>query len=352
MNNISVLGIDLAKNYFQLHGIDQQGKVILKKRLTRDKLLPYIAQINQCLIGIEACGGSHYWARKFTSFGHKVKMMSPQYVKPYVKRNKNDANDAEGICEACTRPTMRFVPTKTVEQQDILGIHRVKSRLTGDRTKLANQIRGLLQEHGIVIPKGISAIRKIPLMIEEGINELTASGRELMNELYEEFLLLNNRIKKYEDKINLLSKNDKRCVRLQTIPGIGKVTATAIVATVGEGEVFQKGRHFSAWLGLVPKQNSSGEKTNLLGISKRGDRYLRELLVHGARAVVAASIKKNKTDRFSLWIRQLVARCGINKAVVAIANKNARIAWALLANKCSYNAGYACGFDISLNLQA
>lgn len=349
MNNINVLGIDLAKNYFQLHGINEQGKVMVKKRLTRDKLLPYVAQINPCLIGIEACGGSHYWARKFKSFGHKVLMMSPQYVKPYIKRNKNDANDAEGICEACTRPTMRFVPTKSVEQQDILAIHRVKSRLTGDRTQLANQIRGLLQEHGIILPKGISAIKKIPLTIEDATNELTHCGRELIKELYEEFLLLNNKIKSYEEKIKNLSKNDKRCVRLQTIPGIGKITATAIVAAVGEGEVFKKGRHFSAWLGLVPKQNSSGEKNRLLGISKRGDRYLRELLVHGARAVVAASIKKTKTDRFSLWIRQLVARCGINKAVVAIANKNARIAWALLANKCSYNAEYACGFDTALN---
>lgn len=346
MNNINIIGIDLAKNYFQLHGIDKRGKVILKKRLTRDQLLPYIAQIKPCIIGIEACGGSHYWARKFISFGHEVRMMSPQYVKPYVKNNKNDANDAEGICEAATRPTMRFVPIKTVQQQDMLSIHRIRSRLIGERTQLSNQIRGLLQEFGIVIKKGGSGIKNIHEIVEDANNELTINGRELMMELYEEFVELSNKIKRCEDKIKISATTDKRCVYLQTIPGIGKMTATAIVASIGEGEVFKKGRHFSAWLGLVPKQNSSGDKTRLLGISKRGDNYLRGLLVHGARAVIAATTRKDKTDKFSLWVKQLVARCGMNKATVAIANKNARIAWALLTSNNCYNEKYASGFNL------
>jgi len=347
MNNINVIGIDLAKNVFQLHGINIQGKVTLKKRLTRDKLLPQIAQINQCVIGIEACGGSHYWARKFKSLGHEVKMMSPQYVKPYIKTNKNDANDAEGICEAVTRPTMRFVPIKTIEQQDILSIHRVKSRLIENRTQLANQIRGLLMECGIAIKKGITQLKIIPTILADEKNELSYHGRELIEDLYSEFLELKNKITRYEEKIKIFAKKDKRCVCLETIPGIGKITATAAVAMVGNGEVFKKGRHFSAWLGLVPRQNSNGDKNKLLGISKRGNCYLRTLFIHGARAAINASLKKDKTDKVSVWIKQLVERCGINKATVALANKNARIAWALLVSKNCYNGKYACGFDES-----
>lgn len=350
MNNINIIGIDLAKNIFQLHGINIRGISILKKRLTRDKLLSQIAQIKPCIIGIEACGGSHYWARRFKKLGHEVRMMSPQYVKPYVKSNKNDANDAEGICEAASRPTMRFVPIKTVEQQDILSIHRVRSRLIENRTQLANQIRSLLLEFGITIRKGIAQLKVIPIILADDNNELTFYGKELISELYTEFLELKDKITRYEEKVKLIAKRDKRCVCLETIPGIGKITSTAVVAAVGNGEVFKKGRHFSAWLGLVPKQNSSGDKNRLLGISKRGDCYLRKLFIHGARAAITASMKKDKTDRVSVWIRQLVMRCGMNKAAVALANKNARIAWALLTSKNCYNEKYACGFDLS-NLQ-
>jgi transposase len=343
MDNINVIGIDLAKNYFQLHGIDKKGKAVLRKRITREQLLPYIAQLKPCLIGIEACGGAHYWARKFKEFGHEVKMMSPQYVKPYIKTNKNDANDAEGICEAVTRPSMRFVPIKTLEQQDILGIHRVRSRLLMERTQLTNQIRGILLEYGVTIPKGIAAVKRILAISKDEANGLTNMVRVLMDDLYEEFVGLNNRIDKHEEKIKILAK-DERCIRLQTIPGIGKITATALVAAVGGAEVFRKGRHFSAWLGLVPKQNSSGDKTRLLGISKRGDCYLRSLLIHGARAAITASIKKEKTDNLSLWVKKLATHNGVNKAAVALANKNARIVWALLTSKNCYNAKYACGF--------
>lgn len=337
MKDVTTLGVDLAKNIFQLHGVNNRENKVLTKRVQRHKLVEHIANLSPCLIGMEACGGSHYWARRFREFGHTVKLMSPQFVKPYVKTNKNDANDAEAICEAVGRPTMRFVPIKTVEQQDIKALHRVRSRLVGDKTQLMNQIRGLLAEYGIVMAQGISSLRRrLPDILEDAENELTMSGRELFQDLYDELCKLCERITKYDKKVSLLAKEDVRCQRLQTIPGIGNLTATAFVANVGNAEVFTKGRQLSAWLGLVPKQNSSGNKTRLLGISKRGDRYLRSLFVHGARAVLKTI--GNKEDPYSLWIKQLRLRSSFNKTAVAIANKNVRIAWALLRNATVFDA--------------
>jgi len=339
MKDITTLGIDLAKNVFQIHGADARGKKMLTKRVQRHKLVEHIANMSPCVIGMEACGGAHYWARRFKEFGHDVKLMSPQFVKPYVKSNKNDANDAEACCEAVTRPSMRFVPNKTVEQQDIQAMHRIRSRLIAQRTSLSNQIRGLLAEYGIVMAQGIATLRrKLPDILENAENELSMIGRELFQDLYNEFCELEERIKQYEVKVVKIAKEDERCQRIQTIPGVGKLTATAFFASVGDVKVFTKGRQLSSWLGLVPKQSSSGNKVRLLGISKRGDRYLRSLFVHGARAVVKTV--PNKTDPYSLWINQLISRCGINKAVVAVANKNVRIAWALLKYETSFDPEY------------
>ena len=278
-------------------------------------------------------------ARKFREFGHEVKMMSPQFVKPYVKSNKNDAADAEACCEAVTRPTMRFVPIKEVAQQDVQALHRVRSRLMKQRTQLTNQVRGLLAEYGIIIAKGIASLRrKLPDILEDAENELTPESRELFQDAYDELLVLTQKIDKYEKKLDTMAKTDESCKRLLTIPGIGAKTATAFKASVGGAEVFTRGRQLSAWLGLVPKQNSSGDKIRLGKISKRGDRYLRCLFVHGARAVLK-TVKKKK-DPYSLWIKELIARCGFNKAAVAVANKNVRIAWALLRNETVFDARY------------
>ena len=339
MKNATTLGIDLAKNVFQLHGADARGKKVLSRRVQRSKLLEHIANMPPCLIGMEACGGSHCWARKFREFGHTVKMMSPQFVKPYVKSNKNDAADAEACCEAVTRPTMRFVPIKEVAQQDVQALHRVRSRLIKQRTQLTNQARGLLAEYGIVVAKGIASLRrKLPDILEDSENELTPASRELFQDAYEELFSLSQKIDKYEKKIDAMAKSDERCKRLLSIPGIGPKTATAFTASVGSAEVFTRGRQLSAWLGLVPRQNSSGDKIRLGKISKRGDRYLRCLFVHGARSVLKNVAKKE--DPYSLWIKSLIARCGFNKAAVAVANKNVRIAWALLRNETVFNAGY------------
>jgi transposase len=335
--NITTLGIDIAKNVFQLHGVDQDSKTVLTKRLSRAKLLEFVTNLNPCLIGMESCGGSNYWTRKFIAAGHIVKLMSPQFVKPYVKSNKNDKNDAEAICEAVARPNMRFVCVKQIEQQDIQSIHRIRTRLVAERTALANQIRGLLAEYGIVIPKNIGNIRSnLPEILEDGANELSGIGRETFKDLYDELVDKDKKILAYDKKIKLICNQNAKCKKLTEISGIGPITATAILAAVGDARVFKNGREMAAWLGLVPKQCSSGGKERLLGISKRGDKYLRSLLIHGARAVIFKH--KNKDDTKSKWAKQLVERRGINKAVVAVANKNARIIWAKLTGAQPWQA--------------
>jgi len=285
--NITVLGIDLAKQSFQLHGTDKHGKVVLKKKLTRNKLSAFIANLAPCLIGLEACRGAHYWVRIFKAQGHKVRMIAPQFVKPYVKSNKNDAVDAEAICEAVQRPSMRFVPEKSIVQQDIQSLHRVRSQLVTRRTAQVNQIRGLLQEYGLIIPKGISNVRKaIPMILEDADNTLTCLFRAILSELYDELVHLDGRIKILEQKLDMICRESDDCQRLLTIPGIGLLSATALIAAIGNISVFNSGRELAAWLGLVPKQHSTGGVPTLLGISKRGNSYLRTLLIHGGRAVV------------------------------------------------------------------
>jgi transposase len=329
MKDIKVLGIDLAKDVFQLHGVNALGKQVLKKRIERDKLAEYIANIPQCTIAMEACGGSNYWARVFQRQGHHVKLISPQFVKPFVKTNKNDANDAEAIVEAASRPSMHFVPIKQVEQQDIQSIHRVRSRVIKNRTALINEIRGLNLEYGIAIPLGALKVKShLRLIIDDQNNELTISSRELMQELYDELVDMEARLKKLEKKIKLICKENDQCRRILNIPGVGELTATAIIAAVPNANEFKNGRHMSAWLGLIPRQSSSGNKQVLLGISKRGDRYLRTLLIHGARSALCRC--KNTESKYGEWLTGKKASLSLNKAAVALANKNARIIWALL----------------------
>ncbi len=332
---ISILGIDLSKKSFQLHGVNCFGESILKKKLSRNKLLSYTANIPPCTIAIEACGGSHYWHRRFTEQGHTVRIIAPQFVKPYVKSNKNDAADAEAICEASQRPNMRFVPAKSIEQQDLQSLHRIRSQVVARRTAQSNQIRGLLQEYGIVIPKGISYVRKqIPRILEDAENELTPLFRELLNDLYDVIVHMDERVQQLERKLKAITEHSQDCQRLLTIPGFGLLSATALVAAVGDPSAFKSGREMAAWLGLVPRQYSTGGKPTLLGISKRGDTYLRTLLIHGGRTVVRVADMHN--DRHNQWIAALDKRRGKNIAAVAVANKNARIAWAVLSKKEPY----------------
>jgi transposase len=328
--DLSVVGIDLAKRVFHLVGMDDRGKIILRKRLMRGEVLAFRAKLPRVTVGMEACGGAHYWARQLREQGHEVKLMAPQYVKPYVKTNKNDLRDAEAIAEAVTRPNMRFVPIKEVEQQDIQALHRVRERLMGARTALVNEMRGLLAEYGIVLPKGVNAFRQaVVAKLDAEQDKLTPMSQELFHKLFDELVKLEAEVADYDGKLEALAQSHPECQRLLTIPGIGPITATALIAAVGDVGVFANGRQFAAWLGLVPKQHSTGGQTRLFGISKRGDSYLRKLLIHGARATLRWA--RLKTDRRSQWIRGLLERRGWNRTAVAVANKNARIVWALLS---------------------
>jgi transposase len=329
MKNIKVLGVDLAKNVFQLHGTDITGKCILKKRLSREKLKEFLVNLPPCTIGIEACTGSHYWARSFTEMGHTVKIMAPQFVKPYIRSNKNDRNDARGIAEAVTRPDMKFVAIKKVEQQDILLLHRARALMVKQRTAQANQIRGLLAEYGIILSKGITHVRKLQAILEDNREKLTNKSQTIFVKLYEQFKTYDVEIDSYNKQIEDTVKQDTMCQEIMKIEGIGPLTASAVVATIGDARVFKNGREVSAWLGLVPKQHSSGNTIRLSGISKRGDRYVRTLLIHGARAAVQNCEKK--IDIKNVWLANKKNKCGFNKAAVALANKNVRIIWSILA---------------------
>lgn len=328
---ISVLGIDLAKDVFHLHGVDERGRTVLRKRLRRNALMAWVAKLPNCVIGMEACAGAHYWARKFRELGHDVRLISPQFVKPYVKSNKNDQADAEAICEAVQRPNMRFVPIKSIEQQDIQSLHRARESAIKCRTAQINQIRGLLQEYGIVVSKGPANLRKVlPAILEDADNGLTPIFRELLQGLHQGLLHLDQRIGEYDMQIALLAEQSDACKRVMSIPGIGPLTATALVAAAGDAKVFRNGREMAAWLGLVPRQHSTGGQPRLLGISKRGDPYLRRLLIHGARAVLRCADRKD--DRRSRWVTKLLERKHANVTAVALANKNVRTAWALLTH--------------------
>ena len=343
---ITTIGIDLAKEVFQVHGVDDHGKTVLRKQLRRNGMAKFFANLAPCLIGMEACGSSHHWARKIGEFGHTVKLMSPQFVKPYVKTNKHDMADAEAICEAASRPNMRFVAIKNVEQQAILSVHRARQGMVKARTAQANQIRGLLSEFGIVMPQGIRSISKrMPDILEDAENGLPGILRKLLERLSDHLKELNRQVEELELQIKLWHKENEASQKLEAIPGIGPITASAIVATVGNAAEYKNGRQLAAWLGLVSKQHSSGGKQTLLGISKRGDTYLRTLLIHGARAVIRFA--ENKAEPES-WLRKLIVRRNKNVAAVALANKNARVIWALLARGIAFrhdHASAACAAD-------
>ncbi len=336
---ITTVGIDLAKNIFQIHGIDEKGKKVFNKPLKRHQVLAFFIQLSPCLIGMEACGSAHFWARKLRAMGHTVKLMAPQFVKPYVKTNKNDAADAEAICEAVTRPNMRFVPIKNVEQQAILSIHRARQGFVKARTAQANQIRGLSMEYGITIHQGISNIRKqVPTILEDGENELPGEFRQLLLRLSNHLKELDEQVNELETQIQIWHKNSEASKKLSCIPGIGPLTASALSASIGDAKCFKNGRQLAAWLGLVPRQHSSGGKVLLQGISKRGDAYLRTLLIHGARSVVR--VAAGKITPTYCWAVNLAERRNKNIAAVALANKNARIVWALLTQDCEYQPDY------------
>jgi transposase len=331
------VGVDLAKNVFHLHGVDGKERAVWRPRLSRQRWLNALIEKVEpgCEIGMEACAGAHHWARELQARGYRVKLIAPQFVKPYVKSNKNDHNDAEAICEAMSRPAMRFVEIKSVAQQDIQAVHRVRTELLRQRTAKANQIRGLVAEYGLVAPKNLSSLRSaVPDWLEDAQNGLSERFRRLLAGLGDDLLELDRRVAELDAEIEVMAKRDPVARRLQQLRGVGPMTATALVATVGSGEQFATGRDLAVSLGLTPKQHSTGGKDRLLGISKRGDPYLRKLLVHGARSVIRTA--KGKDDRLRHWVMALVARSHPNVASVALANKTARIAWAMIRNGTDY----------------
>ena len=328
------VGLDIAKLVFQVHGVDEHGKTKLKKTLSRKEMIEFFAALPACLIGIEACGGAHYWARELSRLGHDVRLMAAQFVAPYRKSGKNDANDAEAICEAVGRPNMRFVPVKSEEAQAVLTLHRARDLLVSERVALSNQIRGLLGEFGIVVAAGMAKLRVAMLEIQAGNRLLPVLARETVVELYERMLGLQEKALEYERKIRELARQSETAKRLMKIEGIGPITATALLASVGDAKLFRNGREFAAWLGLTPRQHSSGGKTRLGGITKRGDVRLRTLLIHGTRS--AMRFMMEKTDRKSRWVSELQKRSCNNVAAVALAATHARIIWAMLVHGTEY----------------
>lgn len=340
---ITTVGIDLAKNVIQVHAIDESGKALVKKAMKRDQVLAYFANLPPCVIGMEACGSAHHWHRQLSRFGHTVKLMAPQYVKPYVKTHKNDAADAEAICEAVSRPNMRFVAAKNIEQQTVLSLHAVRQGFVKARTAQGNQLRGLLAEFGIVINKGFAPLyERVPTVVEDAGNGLPGLFRQMLTRLLDHLKELDRQAGEMEQQIKLWHRDNEASQRLSERRGIGPLTASALVATLGKGQQYKNGRQFAAALGMVPRQHSSGGKPTLLGISKHGDKYLRTLLIHGARSVIRAVQMQAKpsTDREDQWLRDLLARRHHNVVAVALAAKTARIAWALLAKEDKFNPAH------------
>lgn len=326
MGEITTVGIDLAKSVFSLHGVDGAGHVVLRRTVRRDQLVEVVARLAPCVIGMEACSGAHEWGRRFQALGHTVRLMAPKFVIPYRKSGKNDGNDAEAICEAVSRPSMRFVPVKSAEQQALLAVHRVRQGFVVERTATINRLRGLMSEFGVVLPLRSQSVRRDAAQAAEA---LPALARRAIEDLLDQLRTLDARIDGYDREIEAQARLSEAAQRLMQIRGIGPTTALAIVATVGNAREFRNGRQFAAWIGLVPGQYSTGGKTRLGHISKRGDAYLRNLLVQGARSVLNTAGAHQ--DRMSRWALELKPRRGYYRTLVAIANKNARIAWALLA---------------------
>ncbi len=335
---IKRIGVDLAKNVFQLHGVDRRGKAVWKRRLSRDKWLAVLCDTAApgTQIGMEACTGAHHWARLLQARGYQVKIIAPQFVKPFIKSNKNDANDAEAICEAMDRPNMHPVRVKTVAQQDLQAVHRIREEIKSHRIAKGNQIRGLVAEYGLVAPQQLSALRRaIPGWLEDADNGLGFLFRQLLQGLWEDLSVLDRRMAELDQQVGVIAQQDPVARRLQQMRGVGPLIATALVATIGDGRQYRKGRDMAAALGLTPRQHSSGGKDRLLGISKRGDAYLRYLLVHGARSAMRTA--KGKEDRLSRWVIDLQARRHANVVAVALANKMARMAWVIMTTEVDYD---------------
>lgn len=329
---LKAIGLDLAKTLFQVHGVDEGDRAVLRRQLKRSQVLEFFARLEPCLVGMEACAGAHYWGRKLAAMGHTVRLIAPKYVKAYVKTNKNDARDAEAICEALLRPSMRFVALKSPEQQALLALHRLRQGLIDARTALVNQLRGLLGEFGIVVAVGRRRFEQaLPRLIAQDSAEVPALLREALEPMRLQLLSLNEQIAQLDARIGAWHRQNEASRRAAEIPGVGTLTASAAVATIGDPHVFDSGRGFAAWLGMTPGQHGTGGKQKLLGITKRGDSYLRKLFIHGARSIVGAH--RSGTDP---WLDGLLARRPKNVAIVALAHRNARIVWALLASGARY----------------
>ncbi|WP_347333027.1 IS110 family transposase [Marinimicrobium locisalis] len=330
MAKLTTIGIDLAKNEFALYGLGPKGQCGWKCKVRRKQLLNRLAKLAPCTVAMEACGSSHYWARTIQAQGHTVVLLPPQHVKGYLRGQKNDYNDAQAIAEACEHGRIRPVPIKSVEQQDEQMLHKLRRSVSNERTRMSNRLRGLLAEYGVIIPKGIAALRReLPLALEDAENELSTWARQLLNRQYRRFLEVEQELAWYDQEVERQAKADEVCQRLDELPGVGLMVASVLKGWMGDGQQFQRGRDAAAALGLVPRQNSTGGKEVLLGISKRGDPYVRAQLVHGARAVV--SRVDQKSDQLSRWIQRIKAQRGVNKATVALANKLVRMAWVIIA---------------------
>ena len=330
MTEVTTVGLDLAKSVFQVHGADSDGRPVVRKKLRRGQVLVFFAGLSPCLVGLEACASAHHWARELQALGHDVRMIPPQYVRPFVKTNKNDASDAEAICEALVRPTMRFSAVKSAEQQSVLILHRARDLLVGQRTMLINALRGHCGEFGLVVAQGATKVEDLIAVIEDPEDErLPVLAREALGCLVEQFRMVQAQIHGLEKKLRAWHRSNEASRRLEAIPGVGVITATALVATIGDASQFHSGRQLAAWLGLVPRQYSSGGKERLGRISKRGDGYLRRLLVHGARADLRWS--RRRKHEHSEWQESLLARRPTNVVLVAMANKTARVVWAMLS---------------------
>ncbi len=333
--NITHVGIDLAKHVFSVHGVDERGHCRLRRDLRRARMRPFFANLPPCIIALEACASAHYWARELSKLGHEVRLINPRFVTPYRKSDKNDRNDAEAVCEALTRPSMRFVAVKSPEQQALLTLHRARALLSTQRTALMNQMRGLLAEFGLIVAQGASALHtRLPEILEDASNELPDIARETFAELYDRWRDHEQRLADYDRRLREMAREDPLTQRLMQLPGVGAITATAVVASAGDLGVFRNGRQFAAWLGLVPRHYASAGKRRTGRITKRGDVYVRTLLVHGARAALRTAHRRE--DALGHWAVALKERRGPNKAAVALAAKHARIIWAMLTREVDY----------------
>jgi len=334
MTEVTTIGVDLAKTVFQIHGVDASSVIVIRKQLRRRQVLPFFRKQPPCLVGLEACATAHHWAREIAALGHEVKLMPPHYVRPYVKRNKNDAADAEAICEAVTRPTMRFVAVKSAEQQSVLMLHRTRELLVRQRTMLVNAIRAHMAEFGVVARTGLPQVKELLAVIADKEDErIPPLARTCLEGLARQLLSLEREIIGAERHIHAWHRTNDGSRRLETTPGIGPITASALASSITDPHVFRSGREMAAWIGLVPRQNSTGGKERMGRVSKQGDQYLRWLLVAGAMTVIRHAKRRGTTDP---WLADIIADKPTKVAAVALANKNARIAWALLRQGGTY----------------